>query len=149
MSIIKMSTSQQTQKNCIYTTSAQRLRRWTSIVYMLYKCFLFAGITCVCCSSCFSLPDRSSLINLITCHEIDTDNNRHATEKNFKHSIILTHCTFITLNRLLYWEIVKMITNYYMINKFNQNYLRNNKWIVECSDDNLLWFNRWSTGQSQ
>ena len=28
----------------IYTTSAQRLRRWSSIVQMLYKCFVFAGM---------------------------------------------------------------------------------------------------------
>ena len=29
-----------------------------------------------------------------------------------------------------------MITNYDMINKFNQNDLRNNKLIVECRDNN-------------
>ena len=28
----------------IYTTSAQRLRRWPNIVYMLYKCFVIAGL---------------------------------------------------------------------------------------------------------
>ena len=28
----------------ICTTSAQRLRRWSNIVQMLYKCFVFAGI---------------------------------------------------------------------------------------------------------
>ena len=27
----------------ICTTSAQRLRRWSNIVQMLYKCFVFAG----------------------------------------------------------------------------------------------------------
>ena len=27
----------------MYTTSAQRLRRWSNIVYMLYKCFMFTG----------------------------------------------------------------------------------------------------------
>ena len=27
----------------IYTAAAQNLRRWSSIVYMLYKCFAFAG----------------------------------------------------------------------------------------------------------
>ena len=27
----------------IYTTSAQRLRRWSNIVEMLYKCFVFTG----------------------------------------------------------------------------------------------------------
>ena len=26
------------------TMSAQRLRRWSNIVHMLYKCFVFAGI---------------------------------------------------------------------------------------------------------
>ena len=29
----------------IYTTSAQRLRRWSNIVQMFYKCFVFAGRT--------------------------------------------------------------------------------------------------------
>ena len=29
----------------IYTKSAQRLRRWSNIVWMLYKCFVFTGIT--------------------------------------------------------------------------------------------------------
>ena len=33
--------TQQTQNIC--TTSAQRLRRWTNIVQMLYKCFVFPG----------------------------------------------------------------------------------------------------------
>ena len=28
----------------IYTTSAQRLRRWSNIVYMLYRCFVFTGL---------------------------------------------------------------------------------------------------------
>ena len=28
----------------IFTTSAQRLRRWSNIVEMLYKCFVFAGL---------------------------------------------------------------------------------------------------------
>ena len=28
----------------IYTTSAQRLRRWSNIVEMLYKCFVLAGV---------------------------------------------------------------------------------------------------------
>ena len=37
----------------IYTTSAQRLRRWSNFVWMLYKCFVFAGtylsyLWCVC-----------------------------------------------------------------------------------------------------
>ena len=27
----------------IYTTSAQRLRRWSNIVQIIYKCFVFAG----------------------------------------------------------------------------------------------------------
>ena len=27
----------------IYTTPAQRLQRWTNIVYILYKCFVFTG----------------------------------------------------------------------------------------------------------
>ena len=27
----------------IYTTSAQRLRRWSNVVYILYKCFVFVG----------------------------------------------------------------------------------------------------------
>ena len=30
----------------IYTTSAQRLRRWSNIVYMLYKCSVFTGSLC-------------------------------------------------------------------------------------------------------
>ena len=29
----------------ICTTSAQRLRRWSNIVQMLHKCFVFAGMT--------------------------------------------------------------------------------------------------------
>ena len=35
--------TQQTQNICITfcTTSAQRLRRWSNIVQMLYKCFVF------------------------------------------------------------------------------------------------------------
>ena len=28
----------------ICTTSAQRLRRWSNIVQMLYKCFVFSGV---------------------------------------------------------------------------------------------------------
>ena len=28
----------------IYTTSAQRRKRWADVLYMLYKCFVFAGI---------------------------------------------------------------------------------------------------------
>ena len=28
----------------ICTTSAQRIRRWSSIVQMLYKCFVFPGV---------------------------------------------------------------------------------------------------------
>ena len=28
----------------IYTTSSQRLRRWSNIVQMLYECFVFAGV---------------------------------------------------------------------------------------------------------
>ena len=31
----------------ICTTPAQRLRRWTNVVQMLYKCFVFAGINTV------------------------------------------------------------------------------------------------------
>ena len=31
----------------ICTTSAQRLRRWSDIVQMLYKCFVFIGMVCV------------------------------------------------------------------------------------------------------
>ena len=46
--------SQQTQNTCITfvkhlynicKTSAQRLRRWSNIVQMLYKCFVFAGMS--------------------------------------------------------------------------------------------------------
>ena len=28
----------------IHTTSAQRLRRWSNLVQMLYKCFAFTGM---------------------------------------------------------------------------------------------------------
>ena len=31
----------------IYTTLAQRLRRWTNIVQMLYKCVVFTGVALV------------------------------------------------------------------------------------------------------
>ena len=51
-----MATSQQTQN--IYTTSTQRLCRWASIVYMLYKCFVFAGISLV-----VSVPEPWSYSN--------------------------------------------------------------------------------------
>ena len=29
----------------ICTTSAQRLRRWADVVQLLYKCFVFAGLS--------------------------------------------------------------------------------------------------------
>ena len=37
--------TQQAHNSCItfYKMSAQRLRRWSNIVQMLYKCFVFAG----------------------------------------------------------------------------------------------------------
>ena len=46
----------------ICTTSAQRLRRWTNIVQMLYKCFVFAGNTTLGQSSFWhrAIPDWNS-----------------------------------------------------------------------------------------
>ena len=47
----------------IHTTSAQRLRRWSNIVYMLYKCFVFAGICLefsVLTASSFCVHERST-----------------------------------------------------------------------------------------
>ena len=43
--------SQQTHLHSFFTTSAQRLRRWSDIVQMLYKCFVFADwldFNCCC-----------------------------------------------------------------------------------------------------
>ena len=34
-------------KHNICTTSAQRLRRWSNIVQMFYRCFVFAGMCLV------------------------------------------------------------------------------------------------------
>ena len=31
----------------VYRTPAQQFRRWSNIVYMLYKCFVFTGM-CLC-----------------------------------------------------------------------------------------------------
>ena len=42
----------------ICATSAQRLRRWSNIVQMLYKCFVFAGHTIQhCCACLFTASD--------------------------------------------------------------------------------------------
>ena len=50
----------------ICTTSAQRLRRWSNIVQMSYKCFVFAGRLCLrpsdCAQPCLSWPILNSLI---------------------------------------------------------------------------------------
>ena len=35
----------------ICTTAAQRLRRWSNVVQMLYKCFVFAGYLCWGCAT--------------------------------------------------------------------------------------------------
>ena len=40
--------SKQKMLHKICTTSAQRLRRWSNIVQMLYKCFVFAAIGSAC-----------------------------------------------------------------------------------------------------
>ena len=57
--------SQQTQNilNNICIPSAQRLRRWSNIVQMLYKWFVFAGLywCIVCC------PDQACAKVAITC----------------------------------------------------------------------------------
>ena len=41
--MVKLSVRVRMQPIC--TTSAKRLRRWSNIVQMLYKCFAFAGNT--------------------------------------------------------------------------------------------------------
>ena len=43
------------------TQSAQRLRSWTNIVQMLYKCFVFAG-----CAPCGGLPTNKGCVTVIT-----------------------------------------------------------------------------------
>ena len=43
----------------ICTTSAQRLRRWSNIVQMVYKCFVFAGFILTCPPAVDSCLPRS------------------------------------------------------------------------------------------
>ena len=66
-----------------YTTSAQRLRRWSNIVKVLYKCFVFAGtlVTYICllCDDNIEIDDLSRVI--MTCYNGPrhvTMNPRHA-----------------------------------------------------------------------
>ena len=45
LSTISTNPAKTTHLYNIFTTSAQRLRRWSNIVQMLYKCFVLTGIT--------------------------------------------------------------------------------------------------------
>ena len=42
-SVVRASPLNTKPLNNIYTTSAQRVRRWADVVEMLYKCFVFAA----------------------------------------------------------------------------------------------------------
>ena len=57
----------------IYTTSAQRLLRWSNIVQMLYNCSVFTGggggvrpmDACVCLLECANQVDASTVFSFI------------------------------------------------------------------------------------